>query len=346
MTAPRPEDYARQFPENGMKLLLQEPLNLHDLLTVARCEYTDDIDYARVQPDPTTYVQRDYRHLESDLVLRCGVRQRRRRTLTALWLYILLEHQTEPDRFMPLRLLEYVMAIYRAQAREWLQTHETLTGLELMPVLPIVFYTGLRPWAAVGQVADLLAGGGRFAGLAPQLEPLFVNLRETPAGRLARSGPFGQVLRLVQGRRTPSTEFRTLLESVVRALEEMPAVQRPRWQGLLSYLHALVYHERDPGEHAEMQDRIEHAVRTERRQREVQAMRKTIADMFREEGQLRGELINARKTLLRLLRRRFGDLPAETVAVVEGCTNLDQLDAWLDAFVDARTLAQVGIRAS
>ena len=59
--------------------------------------------------DPTTYVQRDYRHLESDLVLQVPVKTggKPRRIL----LYILIEHQSEPDRFMPLRVLEYVALI-------------------------------------------------------------------------------------------------------------------------------------------------------------------------------------------------------------------------------------------
>ena len=36
MTAHRPEDFARQFPENGLKLLLQWPLNVRDALRIAR----------------------------------------------------------------------------------------------------------------------------------------------------------------------------------------------------------------------------------------------------------------------------------------------------------------------
>jgi hypothetical protein len=121
-----------------------------------------------------------------------------------------------------------------------------------------------------------------------------------------------------------------------------PARQRSRWQGLLSYLYALVYHEREPAEHAGLQEHIVQTVRNERRRAEVSEMRKTIADMFREEGQLN----KARQTLLRLLRLRFGDLPAETTALIEGCTDPEQLDGWLDSVVTVRTLAQVGIRSS
>jgi hypothetical protein len=345
MTPPRPEDYARHFPENGMKLLLQEPLNVRDLLTLAGSPHAGDIDYPRVQADPTTYVQRDYRHVESDLVLRAPLKKGG----LSLILYVLIEHQTEPDTLMAFRVLEYVTQILKAQLREWLQTHASPAGFQFQSVLPVVLYTGTRPWPELTPLADLFAGAGRFASLAPTLDPLFVPLRDMPARRLSGSGGyFGQLLRLVQGRREPEAIFRGLLDAVVQELESMPPKERPRWQGLLSYLHALVYYEREPGEHAGLQDRIEQSVRSERHRQEVETMGKTIADMFREEGEKegmqKGKKEGKKEALLSQLRLRFRNLPAETVALVESCDDESQLQAWIDAFAKARTLAQVGIR--
>lgn len=53
-----------------MKLLLHRPGNVRDLLPIRRYRHVDLIDFDRLQLDPTTYVQRDYRHVETDLVLR------------------------------------------------------------------------------------------------------------------------------------------------------------------------------------------------------------------------------------------------------------------------------------
>ena len=243
MSAHRAEDFVRQFPENGMKLLLgQQPLNVQDLLHLGRCKLADTIDYAQLQLDPTSYVQRDYRHLESDVVLRGPVRRRKR----GLLIYILIEHQSEPDRLMPFRVLEYVVAIYRGQLREWGQQHTSLHDFVFQPVLPVVLYTGTRPWPAIGRLADLLAGGADFAALAPVLEPVFVPLRDTPDSQLVSAGgAFGQVLRLVQQRHARGPAFRTLLGQVVQTLEGMPEAERLRWLDLLSYIHALLYHERE-----------------------------------------------------------------------------------------------------
>ncbi|MBN2128129.1 MAG: Rpn family recombination-promoting nuclease/putative transposase [Sedimentisphaerales bacterium] len=61
----------------------------------------------------TTFVERDYRHVESDVVLLAPLRRRQgERTARVLLIYILIEHQSEPDRLMPLRSVDYVVQTY------------------------------------------------------------------------------------------------------------------------------------------------------------------------------------------------------------------------------------------
>ena len=52
----RPEDFARQFPENGLKLLLQWPHNVRDALRIAHYKQADAIDYDHLRsiPPPTS----------------------------------------------------------------------------------------------------------------------------------------------------------------------------------------------------------------------------------------------------------------------------------------------------
>ncbi len=100
---------------------------------------------------------------------------------------------------MPFRAIDYTLSIYRGQLRDWGQTHPSDRDFVFQPVLPVVFYTGIRPWRGIGQLADLVAGGPHFAALAPSLQPLFVNLRETPDAQLvSEGGSFGQVRRLAR----------------------------------------------------------------------------------------------------------------------------------------------------
>src|SRR5690348_5092079 len=112
-----PEEIVRHFRENSLKLLLEPAPNVRDLLTLRDPDRAARIDFTRLTIDRTTYVAADYRHLASDLVSKVPYRTRlgwRRRTLT---LYILIEHQSEPDPLMVLRVLDYLVQIFKAQVR-------------------------------------------------------------------------------------------------------------------------------------------------------------------------------------------------------------------------------------
>jgi hypothetical protein len=63
-------------------------------------------------------------------------------------------------------------------------------------------------------------------------------------------------------------------------------------------------------------------------------MGRTIADELRARWQ----------TLLRLLQRRFGELPLEIAAAIEATTSVKQLNGWLDDVVTAARLADIDIR--
>lgn len=199
----------RQFHENGLKLLLQQPRNLRDLLALLRLNFLDRLDFDALTVDNTTYVSSDYRHLASDLVIRVPFRldpaDTHPRLLT---LYILIEHQSEPDRLMLLRVLDYVVQIWKGQVRAVSGRRRPLKEFRLQPILPIVFYTGTREWKSLGHLFDLVEGSEHFRALIPEFQPLFLPLPDLTTTRLeSEGGFFGWVLELFQKRHARPEEF-------------------------------------------------------------------------------------------------------------------------------------------
>jgi predicted transposase YdaD len=361
-----------QFLENGLKLLLEDPRNTEDLLRLTDFDLIAQIDFDRLELVRTSFVARDYRHLEADLVLRAPLRPRPGQRRKVVWIFILIEHQSEPDALMPLRLLDYVAQIFKRQVRTWQSKYGSRRRVRLQPVLPLVFYTGTQRWESVGRLEDLMELGQQFARVTPHLEPLYLNLGAMAPDRLvAQGGHFGQVLRLVQQRQAGTAEFRQLLREVVSDLERMPAQQRLRWLELLSYIRALVYHERSSREQALLEEVLEASVQTDEKRREVSDMFRSAADDLkaegrkegrkkgREEGRKKGreegrkeghkegckegEVQGRRQALLILLRMRFRELPPEVVAQVERTADISQLDAWLERVGVVSRLEDVGI---
>ena len=138
-------------PKNGLKQVFGSAGNLRDLLTLAKAKMLPRLGFEGMQIEPTTYITAEYRHVCSDLVLTLPllptVKGRRRKRLL---LSILLELQSQPDRLMLLRLLEYVVQVFKGQVKQYGQEHKSLASVKLRPVLPVVLHTGRTPgsrWA-------------------------------------------------------------------------------------------------------------------------------------------------------------------------------------------------------
>src|ERR1043166_5573470 len=84
---------ARRFPENRMKLLLEHRLNVQDLPQLTASPLIPAIDFAGMKRVGTTFVQRDYRHVECDVVLTAPFRPPgASRGGKRLLVYVLIEH--------------------------------------------------------------------------------------------------------------------------------------------------------------------------------------------------------------------------------------------------------------
>ena len=69
-----------------------------------------------------------------------------------VYVYILLEFQARPDKWMALRMQVYIGLLYQ----DLIAQHKLSKHGKLPPVLPIVFYHGRRPWRAATELAELM----------------------------------------------------------------------------------------------------------------------------------------------------------------------------------------------
>ncbi len=69
----------------------------------------------------------------------------------SVWVYVLLEHQSTPDRWMRFRLLKYCCRIWDMSFRHQPEQRE------LRAIVPLVFYQGEQSWSYSSEFADLFA---------------------------------------------------------------------------------------------------------------------------------------------------------------------------------------------
>jgi predicted transposase YdaD len=134
----------RNFAENSVKFLLLNRDNAREALTLMAPGHAPLIDFSRMEVLRTTFVAPDFRHLETDLLLKAPMRGRRGKGERPVYVYQLIEHQSEPDDHAVYRAIRYVMQVFELQAREW---RGKPRDLRFDPVLPVLIYTGTRSWA-------------------------------------------------------------------------------------------------------------------------------------------------------------------------------------------------------
>jgi Putative transposase, YhgA-like len=262
---------------------------------------------------------------------------------------------------MLFRVLDYLVQIWKGQLRTWEAEHGSGAGFRMQPVVPVVLYTGTAAWNDLGRLIDLVEAGDQFQKMIPDFQPLFVSLPAIAGQRLESEGGYlGWVLELLQQRKARPQEYAALVGRVMAHLEEMPRGERLRWLQLLSYIRALIYHDREPSEQAHLSEQIVNSVRTDEHRVEVQAMAQSMADFLiekgreeglekgreegREEGRTEGAVAALQQALLALLRLRFGKLPRATERAIAATDDLARLQSWIDRFATATSLADVGIR--
>ena len=129
-----------------------------------------DLHWSSLTLQDATFVDDELRDSESDLLFSV---ERAAGDQPPVWLYVLLEHQSKPSRWMPFRLLKYCCRIWDRSRRTFPKERY------LRPIIPVVFYQGRRRWRHAAQFAELFAPPARTWPWVPRFRHLLID--QSPA---------------------------------------------------------------------------------------------------------------------------------------------------------------------
>ncbi len=297
-----------------------------------------------------SFVDEELRDRETDLLFTASRRDRRGDALV----YLLLEHQSSFDPWMPLRLLEYQLRIWG----RWRRDHP---GARLLPlIVPVVLYHGDRAWPGSTRFADLVekwddevasaavaAGGARRGpdadgelgcgngGLTVDFRFLLDDLsRYSDAELRERAMDAVSTVTLLALRfGGGAADLPTLLLSWIGLLREAAQVPDGRAMVFLvmRYL-ASVSEYLEPG--------FLRDVLLPKLDQEVPDMGMTLLEKLKAEGIEAGQVKARREILLRLLARRFGAVPSVVAQRIEVALP-EALDGWTLRVIDAVSIEAV-----
>lgn len=330
--------FIREFDDRGSLWLFEDPENLRGLLQILDPSLSDRLDFTRAARINRSFVPADLQEKESDLLYLVPFDEAE----SEVWVYVLLEHKSEPEPDVGLQLFLYMGQIWEAQRREWRDRQAAPAERKLRPIIPLVYYTGERRWSAPIGLAALMTRPPELERFVPRWETLYLPLREIPAEVLTRTASaIGWALRVWQAEQVPSAEFEQVLREALEELEGLDPGHVGQWVRVVWFLVLLVYHRR---EERGLIDAIIAEARESRfnQKARVAEMGLSVAQQLQAEGEARGRTEATRASLETFLTARFGLLP-EAVRQAIAAADVETLSGWISRAATAATLAEVGI---
>ncbi|HEX3556436.1 MAG TPA: Rpn family recombination-promoting nuclease/putative transposase [Thermoanaerobaculia bacterium] len=320
--------------DHGYKKLFSHARAVEELLRgFLEEDWAVGLDFSTLERAGTGFVSDDLRERRSDVIWRLRWKGG---PFGWFYVYLLLEFQSTPDRYMALRLLVYVGLLLQ----ELIQKRRLAPKGKLPAVLPIVVYNGKPAWRAPRDLASLFV---------PMPEGL---LRRLPALTY-------QVLdekRLDLGRPELSRNLTAALFRVeTGSPEEVP--------GRIRELAALLPPDLGPNLRRDVMTWLAQMLRRsfpgatipkEVDLEDTSMLEQTLADWWnkarkeghqegRREGQKEGQVEGMRRLLLQLLDQRFGPLPRRVRQRVEEISSLEVLSELARRVLQAGSLQEMGL---
>jgi hypothetical protein len=281
------------------------------------------LNWSTLTPQPSSFVDPALKSLHTDLLYMAAWRGGAEAPV-----YLLFEHQSSSDRWMPLRLLRYMVRIWE----HWLKDHQDATVLPA--VVPIVLYHGDERWSAARAFDALLdvpeAVRPALAEYLVRFAYVLDDLSKVPDERLRARDPMTALVDLCLKHAGRGALFVEILSGSGDLVRE--AYRGPHGGGeVFRFVWRYIFVVADTQYHQALTALLVREIGPE-----AQEMIMTIAEHFIQQGREQGE----RGMLLRQLRKRFGaQVNADTERRVAAASP-EQIALWADRVLSAATLAE------
>jgi predicted transposase/invertase (TIGR01784 family) len=144
------------------------------------------LNFATIKHQNSSYISDELKKQEADLLFSVKMNNNQ-----PGYIYILLEHQSTPDKFLAFRILKYMVSI--------MEDHLKKNKNQELPVIyPLVFYTGSKEYTYAADLFDLFGGNKKIA-MDIMYKPFhLIDLNKISDEKLQLSLLFGVVARILK----------------------------------------------------------------------------------------------------------------------------------------------------
>jgi len=106
-------------------------------------DFVSEIDFSTLERVNNSFVTDDFKDREADIIWKTKFKDKN------AYIFILIEFQSTVDKFMPLRMLTYILLFYQELLKK--------SKINKLPaVFPVLLYNGEKKWTAPEKIEDLI----------------------------------------------------------------------------------------------------------------------------------------------------------------------------------------------
>jgi predicted transposase/invertase (TIGR01784 family) len=263
-------------------------------------EVADVCRWERLRVLPGKFADDDLKSVESDLLYEVPLAG----SESALC-YVLFEHQSTPDPWMPLRLLIYMTRIWERWRKEHPKAHT------LPAIIPMVLYQGAEGWTVAPRFADMLSlSAAQRVALGPYTPDFgykLFDLGRSAPGDFPGPDELRLIVAIMKAVMQPISEMEKTIEGLLELMETIRRSGESRWSFRLALIYLYQAERRVPF------DRIQTIINTTRHT-ELRSDAMTIAEELEARGREEGVSVGTRGAIRDYLDTRFGQGSSVVVA--------------------------------
>ncbi len=289
------------------------------------------VDLNALEPQKDSFINEELQEVFSDMLFRVNINKREG------YIYFLFEHKSYTSRNISFQLLKYMLKIWDAKVKK-----ENCSELPI--IIPLVIYHGSDEWNIKTTLGEMIKGYKELPEdvkkYVPDYEYLLYDLSSYTDEEI--KGEVQLRILLTIFRDVFTKDNKAIIETVLRAAEHLGKLENQ--QTGIGYFETFMKYILNASRKLTKEDVEDIIKKVEASYPEGSEVVMTLAEQFREEGELTGELRGETKALsktaIRLLTKKFGKLPEEIKNKISKL-DTDVLEIIIDSIFDYEKLDDV-----
>jgi predicted transposase/invertase (TIGR01784 family) len=284
-----------------------------------------DIELDDLFLEETTFTDPNLSDKEDDILYRIRYKGKE------IYIYILIEHQSSVDYLMPYRILVYMTRIWERYVNN--AKDKRRKGFKLPPIIPIVFYNGMRKWTAEIRFEEKVNDYIEFAKYVPHFYYLLVDVGSIEEWRLKRMNNALSLFLSLDAYK--EKDVMEIIEEVKGIFEGFSEDQKELVRKYIkTYLKVLtVRHDMDV-----MEEESEFTGEVNEMLTIFSAKLKENLKREREEGIEEGILESTQEAVIDVVEAKFDEVPKDIAKTIKEINDIDVLKDLLKKAIKSETL--------